>query len=337
MVKNFLNERRSWIILFLFTQILILFVAYLDWTIPFLPILYIVFLCSVVFIIFLIVRYKKETKFFRSLDEWEHDLDLTKLLDANTPFEKIIEHSIRNQTELQKQIATSNLIALEQEKDELLAWIHEVKTPLTAMQLMFDRIQDYQLKTQLSYEWLRIHLLLDQQLHQKRIHFIENDLHIEKVALEPLIFTEIKALGSWCMQKGIGFDVDLQATEVLTDGKWLAFIIRQLLTNAVKYSEASEIIVKSYQQDEQTIIEVQDFGRGIEARDLSRIFDKGFTTTTMHNTIHGNHATGMGLYLAKKAAEPLRIHIDVKSVVGKGSTFTLTFSKRNEFVNITGM
>lgn len=48
--------------------------------------------------------------------------------------------------------------------------------------------------------------------------------------------------------KGIGFDIQLEAKEVLSDAKWLAFIIRQLLTNAVKYSEASEIEIKSFQK-----------------------------------------------------------------------------------------
>ena len=75
-------------------------------------------------------------------------------------------------------------MTLEQEKDELLSWIHEVKTPLTAMHLMIDRLDDETMKTHLTYEWLRIHLLLDQQLHQKRIPFIENDLYIENIDLE---------------------------------------------------------------------------------------------------------------------------------------------------------
>ena len=100
-----------------------------------------------------------------------------------SPFEQIIENSMTNQTELLKQIASQNQMTLEQEKDELLSWIHEVKTPLTAMHLMIDRLDDETMKAALTYEWLRIHLLLDQQLHQKRIPFIENDLYIENIDL----------------------------------------------------------------------------------------------------------------------------------------------------------
>ena len=127
--------------------------------------------------------------------------------------------------------------------------------------------------------------------------------------------------------------IQLEITEVLSDAKWLAFIIRQLLTNAVKYSTAGDIMITSYEQAEQTILEVKNFGRGIDPRDIPRIFDRGFTTT-----IHQDHAaTGMGLYLAKKAAQSLLIHIHVKSELYAETTFTLIFPKKNEFLNVTSM
>ncbi|WP_078408913.1 sensor histidine kinase [Priestia abyssalis] len=334
MIKKYFIERLSWILLFFFLHSLIIFIAYIDSSIPLKPIIYIVFLSSSIFLIFLMIRYNKETKFYKSLEERENNLDVTSVADPESPFEKIVEKSITDQAEQLNQVASQNRIALEQEKDELLSWIHEVKTPLTAMHLMIERLNDETMKAHLTYEWLRIHLLLDQQLHQKRISFIENDLFIENTDLTPLIFKEIKTLQSWCIQKGIGFDIQLGITEVLSDAKWLAFIIRQLLTNAVKYSEASDIIIKSYQQDKQTCLEVKDFGLGIDPKDLPRIFDKGFTSTANH---HDNSATGMGLYLAKKAAKPLFIQLHVHSKLDAGTTFTLTFPKRNEFVNMISM
>jgi OmpR family two-component system bacitracin resistance sensor histidine kinase BceS len=283
---------------------------------------------------FLIFRYKKETYFYKSLEAREDNLDITNIAEPESPFEKIIENCIINQTELLKRSAATGQMTLEQEKDELLSWIHEVKTPLTAMHLMIDRLDDELLKSHLTYEWLRIHLLLDQQLHQRRMPFIENDLYIEKTDLETIIFDEIKTLRSWCIQKGIGFDIQLDITEVLSDAKWLSFIMRQLLTNSIKYSENSDIMIYSHEQAGQTVLEVQDSGRGIDPKDLSRIFDKGFTSTTNHRD---SAATGMGLYLTKNAAEPLFISIDVKSGLGTGTTVTLTFPKRNDFVNITSM
>ncbi|MCM3569522.1 sensor histidine kinase [Neobacillus mesonae] len=334
MIKKFLMERRSWIILFLFLQLLTIFIGFLDAAIPFPPLLYIVFLSFVIFSGFLVIRYHKETKFYKSLEEWDNNLDLIEIADALSPFEKMIETSVIQQTERLQQEAAQNRTALEQEKDELLSWIHEVKTPLSAMKLIIHDLDDANIKTKLNYEWLRIHHLLDQQLHQKRIPFMENDLYIEETDLKALIFKEIKDLQSWCFQKGIGFEIDLAVPHVLTDGKWLSFIIRQLLTNAVKYSEESDIFINSFDCDGQTMLKIKDFGRGIDPKDMPRIFDKGFTSTIVHQD---NAATGMGLYLAKKAAQPLLIKIEVQSKLGEGTTVSLTFPKQNDFVHITGM
>lgn len=334
MIRKYIIERRSWIMLFMLQQLLIIFIAFIDSEIPLQSILYLVFLSMILFTIFLVFRYNKETRFYKSLEERDDNLDLTSMTSSESPFEVIIENSMTNQTERLKKSASINLINLEQEKDDLLSWIHEVKTPLTAMHLMIDRIEDETMKTHLTYEWLRIHLLLDQQLHQRRIPFIENDLYIEESDIETIIYDEIKTLKSWCIQKGIGFDISLEVAEVLSDAKWLAFILRQLLTNAVKYSQASDIMLSSYQSAEHTILEVKDRGRGIDPRDLPRIFDKGFTSTTMHQDAA---ATGMGLYLAQKVATSLLIQIHVTSAIGNGTTVTLTFPQKNEFVRITSV
>lgn len=334
MIKKYLIERSSWIILFIGLQLLTLFIAFIDPTITIRPVLYIVFLSSVILIIFVTVRYQKETAFYKQLKAWDSDYDLAEMLKARSPFEAVIAERLEKQTENYRTEISRHNTQLEQEKDELLSWIHEVKTPLTAMHLMIDRVEDKKVKQQLNYEWLRTHLLLDQQLHQKRIPFMENDLYIEQTNLEPLIFQEIKALQAWCIGKGIGFDVSLQREAVLTDAKWLAFIIRQLLTNAIKYTERADIVITSYVEQQHTTLAIQDHGRGIDAKDLPRIFDRGFTSTTLHQD---TASSGMGLYLVKNAAKPLNIRIDVQSRIDGGTTFTLMFPNKNEFVAITGM
>lgn len=334
MVKKYYRERMSWILLFICQQLLILLIAYVDTAIPLTPILYMVFLSMMIFSFFLIVRYSRETKFYRTLEDWDNPLELTGMGEPESPFERMIEQKIIHQTERLQQIISQNQLTLEHEKDELLAWIHEVKTPLTAMHLMIERLDDKSLKAQLTYEWLRIHLLLDQQLHQRRISFIKNDLYVEHVNLKSVIIQEIKALQSWCIQKGIGFDIQLEQIEVLSDAKWLAFMIRQLLTNAIKYSDDSDIIIRSYEQNDRIRLDVQDFGRGIDPKDMPRIFEKGFTSTTRHSD---HTSTGMGLYLTKKVATSLLIHIEVHSKPDAGTTFTLIFPKQNDFVSMMGM
>ncbi|URM31072.1 sensor histidine kinase [Cytobacillus firmus] len=334
MFRKYIRERLSWILLFSFLQVLAAFVVYIDSAISLKPFLYYTFLSAIIFTGFIFLRYQKETRFYREVAEREDNLDLSSIPESVSPFEKIIESGLVSQTERFKQEYTRNWTLLEQEKDELLSWIHEVKTPLTALHLMIDRIEDQNLKSALTYEWLRIHLLLDQQLHQKRIPSMENDLYIEIVNLEGILFSEIKSLQSWCMQKGIGFEMEMEEMEAMSDAKWLSFIIRQLLTNAVKYSEDSDILISCSSHDGKISLRIQDFGRGIDPRDLPWIFEKGFTSTANH---HENAATGMGLYLAKKAADQLKIQIHAESFLNKGTIMTLVFPTRNDFNSITGM
>ncbi|MDG5473137.1 sensor histidine kinase [Jeotgalibacillus sp. ET6] len=334
MIRKFLMERISWIGLILLLQLVGLTIAYLDPSLSFSSMMYYVFLSLVISSVFIIIRYFRETPFYKELELREATTDLTSFPEPNSPFEGSVYEQVTSAIEKLEKDASHNQLLLEEEKDELLSWIHEVKTPLTAMKLIIDRTENHQLKSELMYEWLRIYYLLDQQLHQKRIPFIENDLFIEKVELEPLIYSEIHTLRSWCLKKKIGFEVELDSPHVLSDAKWLAFILRQLLTNAVKYShEGSDITIHSSQHMGQTVLTLSDQGRGIAARDLPRIFDKGFTST-------GNpdqHATGMGLYLAQKASVPLHLHLSVQSTVGTGTTVMLTFPKENQFLEIQGV
>lgn len=334
MIGKYIREKLSWILLLVAMQFIILFVAYMDSSIPLQSLAYVVILNVVICIVFIWARYPRETRFYKKLTTWDHTYDLADLDTAESPYELIVQDAVTSQTERYRKESSSSLILLEQEKDQMLSWIHEVKTPLTALQLMIERTPDEKLRNQMTYEWLRIHQLLDQQLHQKRIPFMHNDLFIEETELEPILNAEIRALKSWCISKGIGFDVSLGVSRVLTDSKWLSFMIRQLLSNAVKYSESSDIIIESWEQEGHHVLSIQDHGRGIEAQDLPRIFDKGFTST--RGRLEGA-ATGMGLYLTRQVAQTLHMDIHVESAPGEGTTVKLTFPRKNDMVHLAGV
>ncbi|MFA9456524.1 sensor histidine kinase [Halalkalibacter sp. AB-rgal2] len=334
MFLQYVLERRSWVVLIVSLQLIHLFIAYVDTALPFSSSLYIVFLSTMVFLLFLIIRYRKEAAFFKQIVTLSDELDLSQLKKPSSPFESIIDDALKEQERMYKQQLHEHQKMLDDEKDHLLSWIHEMKTPLTAMHLIIDRVGEQTLKRQLSYEWLRIHLLLDQQLHHKRFISIENDLYIEEIQLEELIHQEIKALKSWCFQKGIGFDLNLEVATLLSDSKWLSFMIRQLLSNAIKYSERTDISIKSYMENGHCQLEIADDGCGISAKDLPRVFDKGFTSTTTH---HEHAATGMGLYLTKKVSDSLHIQLSIHSKLGAGTTCHLLFPKKNQLVHLMGM
>ncbi|MBM7540231.1 ATP-binding protein [Amphibacillus cookii] len=328
MFRTYLLERSSWITFIIGLQFLSILIASIDPTLSLEGILYVVLLSFIFLVIFIIVRYQRETRFYKKLKDG---------IDAHhpvTPFQSIVTDYLTTISNQYEQHLSTNHIEIEQEKDQLLAWIHEVKTPLTALQLVIDRVNDRSVKQSLHYEWLRLHLLLDQQLHLRRMPAIENDLYIETVDLSPLLIEEIKPLYTWCQQKKIGFDLDLSDSEVISDGKWLAFIIRQIVINAIKYSDNSTIEIKLYQEDQHKKLSIQDYGQGIASQDLPRIFDKGFTSTSTHSN---QASTGMGLYLARKVASSLHITIDVNATLDVGTNFTLTFPNRNAFLELSSM
>lgn len=334
MIRKYIREKRSWLLLILALQGLTIFITFVDVSIPLLPIFYIVMLNLLICIAFMAVRYHKESRFYHSLEKWDRTMDLGDLQPADRPFESIVYEALTSQAVRYQTEAATRIRQLEQEKDELLSWIHEVKTPLSTMRLMLDRVGDPELRKGLSHEWQRIHHLLDQQLHRKRILSIENDLMITETLLEPLLNVEIRALQSWCMSKGIGFELELDTKQVLTDPKWLSFILRQLLTNAVKYSESSDILIRSHERAGHVQIMIQDAGRGIESRDLPRIFEKGFTSS--RNRQQGD-ASGMGLYLTKQVTDALHIQLDITSRWEEGTLCMLTFPRNNSMMDISGV
>lgn len=226
-------------------------------------------------------------------------------------------------------------VQLQEDTDDLLAWVHEVKAPLTSMNLMITQVEDATIRRKLEYEWLRLHLLVDQQLHQTRFASIEKDNYMNEIMLRAVVYEEIRAMQTWCLGKNIGFDVSDLQESVMTDGKWLAFIVRQILSNAIKYSpENTEILVfTEVDHSGARLLHIKDNGIGIRSEDLPRIFQKSYTGTVGRESAQ---STGMGLYLAHNVAQKIGIRISVQSVVGEGSIFTLRFPIQNEYTKLTG-
>ncbi|WP_297076499.1 ATP-binding protein, partial [uncultured Enterococcus sp.] len=113
---------------------------------------------------------------------------------------------------------------------------------------------------------------------------------------------------------------------VLTDPKWVAFIYRQILANAIKYTdESGSVMTRIEKQEKGVCLHIVDTGIGIPPEDLKRIFDKGFTGSNGRNA--QVHSTGLGLYLAKNLAQKLGIDLTVSSVWKEGTTVSLFFPK----------
>ena len=318
-----LKEHKWWIGFVLGINICLNILFLLDQGFANVSILYFNLIYYVLFMLFLVVLYNKDKKVLREND-----------FNQLSP----VPQKVANYYEAELAELKHKYILLKsnygEKDDELLAWVHEMKSPLTAMKLMLNQLgSDDPHKGKLEKEWLRLYLLLDQQLHTTRILTIEQDSKIEQLSLRSAVIEEIKSFQPWCMEKGIGFELDELNDEVTTDKKWLCFIIRQYISNAVKYSQENSVIeVKtSYSPQGHLLLKVVDYGKGIAMQDLRRVFKKSYTGATGRES---SIASGMGLYLAKQAADSLGLKLYLQSEVGKGTTAVIQFPLTNEYTKM---
>lgn len=335
MFIHYVRDMKSWILFFVLSLGLADMLIWLDPGIDakFASVLYFNMLLFVILILFIVWRYRVEMKFTKQLvvlveeqtKDWQEALPETTFLRDEITKEVLQQAAMEFSSELSA-IRKDRVI----EGDYTAAWVHEVKTPLTAMKLTMDAHRENHVIRKIETEWLRVHLLIDQQLYISRLPTLEADYVLEKSNLRQLATAEVRELATWCMEKNIAVELEGGGLDVVTDVKWSRFIIRQLLTNALKYSPEGGTIFISMNVTPlgNAVLTIKDEGLGIEPHDAPRIFDKGFTggTGRLHNA-----ATGLGLYLAQTVAEKIGIQLTVQSEVGKGTIVGMTFSIENEF------
>lgn len=199
--------------------------------------------------------------------------------------------------------------------DYYTLWTHQIKTPIYSMDLML-QTGDTTL-SKWKTELLQVSQYIDMALKYLQLENQYSDLCLEQVELLPLAQEAIKKYSVILIAKRLKIDLhDLNST-VLTDRKWLLFILEQLISNAAKYTEQGSITI--YQPTPLQIC-VSDTGIGITAEDLPRLFEKGYTG--FNGRIH-QKSTGCGLYMCKKVSILLGYTIAVSSQVNKGTTVTI--------------
>ena len=204
-------------------------------------------------------------------------------------------------------------------------WVHQLKTPLSEIRLISENKKGDSDFSKIAHSASQIQYDLDQVLNMYKLDEIKNDFHSEKVNLNSVCKDCINELKSSFITKGIF--PKLAVTEelvVYSDSKWLRFVLYQLLTNALKYSnEGGKIIICAENMGESVVLHIQDEGCGIDPRDIRRIYDLFFTG---QNGRQRGESSGLGLYMVKQILDYLGHTIEVQSELGKGSTFTICFS-----------
>ncbi|SCS25640.1 sensor histidine kinase [Staphylococcus caeli] len=327
----FLRSRIYWILWLVFLHCVFLGVAYLDYDISVYSIFYIIVLNLGISVLFLLFTYIKEIKFFKHLDENIEPEALKHKSLADTPLQQEMVDYLYSQITTQKSLVTQQTQQIRSTEASLTDFVHDIKTPVTAMKLLIEKEQDQERKNALLYEWSRINDMLDRQLFLTRLTSQNKDMYFEKVGLKRLVIEEIQITRYISQSKGIGYDLDFDDDFMIyTDTKWCRMMIRQILSNAVKYSEDSTIHIRAYKAQGHVVLEINDEGRGISKKDLPRIFEKGFTSTIYR---HSTASSGIGLYLVNHVKDKLGIAVNVTSEVGIGTTFKFIFPNQNDIVS----
>ncbi len=338
LLLRYIADRISWIVYYLLSLLFADLLIWLDNGIAIRAesLLYLNLLLLLSMIVFLGWRYRKETAYARSLEKLADEMaeDWTDALPpARFHHEAAAHRLLLAAGQLHRQQLADSRTARRLEQEYVAAWVHEAKAPLTAMKLTIDANRSLPVIRTVESEWLRIHLLIDQQLYISRLPTLETDFVLEKAGIQQLVALEVRELTSWCMEKNIAVEFEGDEAYVATDRKWCRFVIRQLLTNAVKYSPQGGIILvtTTVSPNGHVRLTIKDEGPGMADHDLPRIFDRGFTGD---NGRLQNAATGLGLYLAQTVASKLGIHLAVRSALHEGTEMDMVFASPHAFGEI---
>ena len=210
-------------------------------------------------------------------------------------------------------------------KEYIELWIHEVKTPIAAGKLMVENHGTEDAKG-LVEELERIESYTEQALFYARSAHVEKDYLIRPVNFRELVTQAVKRSKRTLIAKRASIEMEGLDAVVYSDEKWLAFILNQILSNSVKYSdkESLKLSFTANVGQEQISLVIRDNGRGIRSSDLDRVFEKGFTGSLGRKS---GQATGLGLYLCKKLCGRLGHGIEIASTEGEGCEVRLIFPR----------
>ena len=212
-------------------------------------------------------------------------------------------------------------------KEYIEQWIHEVKTPLTAMKLICEN-NHCSFTRDLMAELENVNRFTEQALYFARSEHTEKDYSVREICLSDVVHEAIADNKYLLRQNHVTIAVEDMDHVVYTDDKWVRFILDQLISNAVKYRTDQPVLhFFTWIENDRVLLSVEDNGIGIPAGDLPRIFEKGFTGENGRR-IHSS--TGIGLYLCRRLCDKLGIGISASSR-GQGTTISLSFPI-NDFV-----
>ena len=309
------------LIVFIFIFVLIFYL----YNLPFECLFYGGLLCFLVSLIASIIDYNNYRKSYIDLKYLETNIlnsmeDLPKSLDIRVEYyQKIIER-LHNEVE---RLKIEDNKKMEDLADYYSMWIHQIKTPIAAMNFLLDN-EETDVKV-FKQELFKIERYVEMVLTYIRLGSETSDYVITSIDLDEVVRENIKKYATLFINKKIKLNYVSHETYVISDKKWFGFAFEQLLSNAIKYTKIGGEISINISENE---LIIEDNGIGIYEEDLPRIFEQSFTGL---NGRYEKKSSGLGLYLCKKTLDKLQHKIEITSEVNKGTKVIVSFPKKDIF------
>lgn len=200
-------------------------------------------------------------------------------------------------------------------------WAHQIKTPIASISLNLQN-DDSLLSRQISEDLFRIEQYVEMVLVFLRLDSNYTDYVFAEYDLDSIVKSSVKKFAGQFIRRKIKLNYEPMNVRVLTDEKWLEFVIEQVLSNALKYTPSGSVTIKL--ENPKTLC-IKDTGIGIAAEDLPRIFEKGYTG---YNGRSDKRASGIGLYLCKRICSDLGYGITANSSPGSGTVICINLDKK---------
>lgn len=279
---------------------------------------YAFFLCAVImtgFVTYDCVKTVRLQKQLRLMTELIPDiLPVLDTYDIDAEYQEMIEKLCAELEMLKTQTADDKQNMMEY----YTMWVHQIKTPISAMRLMLDSKDERD--KQLSLELFKVEQYVEMVLNYQRLSSKDTDFLIKELDLDEIIRQAVKKYSGQFIKRKLKLNYEPVNATIISDEKWCLFVLEQLISNALKYT--NEGTVSIYLENGKLVI--QDTGIGIRAEDVPRVFDRGYTG---FNGRLDKKSTGIGLYLCKKTCNKLNIDLLIESKVGEGTRAVMQFQE----------
>jgi len=325
-LRSYLKNKLMFIIIHLavvaFTTLLLTVLLVDRYAIIFIAGLYIV-----ANIVILTIEYVTKHGFYNKLMTQLDTLDQKYLLSSIMPEPNFLEGEI-----LQEVLVTSNKamndqiaqykISSEEYKEYIETWVHEVKTPIASSKLIIENNASPVTRS-IGEEMSKIEDFVEQALFYSKSSSVEKDYIIKEVSLESVVKSIIRKNAKALIESKFTMELKQLSYNVYTDTKWIDFILGQIIANAIKYKRDPAKISFYAQENANSItLYIEDYGVGIDDKDIPKVFDKGFTG---QNGRKHAQSTGIGLYLCRTLCDKLGLQLSLTSKGNEGVIVAIVF------------